>query len=53
MPPHITCASALLVKLGKTRKSHFYSNASLVESAAAVELCCSHNAVFLKEKIVM
>jgi len=34
----------------KTRKSHFHSNAVLVESTAAVGLCCTHNVVFLKEK---
>jgi len=40
----ITCASALP---GKTRKhgNHiFHSTAVLVESAAAVGLCCTHNA---------
>jgi len=28
----------------ETRKSHFHSNAVLVDSAAAVGLCCTHNA---------
>jgi len=29
---------------GETQKSHFRSNAVLVESTAAVGLCCTHSA---------
>jgi len=43
MPPHVTCASALPGKTRKHENHIFYSNAVLVESAAAVELCCIHN----------
>jgi len=50
MPPQITCASALPGKTGKHESHIFHSNTALVESAAAVGLCCMHNAVFLKEK---
>jgi len=51
MPPQITCASALPGEMGKHKNHSFHSNAVLVESAAAVRLCCTHNAVFLKEKL--
>jgi len=51
MPHQITCASALPGKTGKHENHIFYSNGVLVESAAAVGLCCTHNAVFLKEKL--
>jgi len=54
MPSQITYASALPGKMGKHENHIFHSNAVLVESAAAVGLCCTHNApcaVFLKEKL--
>jgi len=38
---------------GKTRQSHFHSNAVLVESGAPVGLRCMHNAVFLKENLYL
>jgi len=44
MPPEITYASALPGKMGKHEDHFFHSNAVLVESAAAVGLCCTHNA---------
>jgi len=47
MPPQITCAPALPGKMGKheNHENHiFHSNAVLVESAAAVGLCCTHSA---------
>jgi len=44
MPPQITCASALPSKMGKHENHIFHSNAVLVESAAAVGLCCTHSA---------
>ena len=44
MPPQITCASALPGKMGKHENHIFHSNAVLVESAAAVGLCCMHSA---------
>jgi len=44
MPPQITCASALPGKTRKHENHFFYSNAVLVESAAAVGLCCMNNA---------
>jgi len=50
MPHEITCASALPGRTGKHENHIFHSNALLVESAAAVGLCCMHNAVFVKEK---
>ena len=57
MPPHVTCVSALPGKTGKHENHIFHSNAVLVESAAAVELCCIRTmhlcAVFLKEKVVI
>jgi len=43
MPPQITCASALPGKMGKHKNHIFHSNAVLVESAAAVGLCCMHS----------
>jgi len=49
MAPQITCASALPGKTRKHENHIFHPNAVLVESAAAVGLCCMHNAVFLKE----
>ena len=45
MPPQINCASALPRKMGKHENHIFYSNAELVESAAAVGLCCMHSAL--------
>jgi len=51
MLPQITCASALPGKTGKHENHIFHSNAVLVESAAAVGLCCTQCAVFLKEKL--
>ena len=51
MPPQMTCASAQPGKMGKHENHIFQSNAVLVESAAAVGLCCRHIAVFLKEKL--
>jgi len=51
MPPQITCASALPGKTGKQENHIFHSNAVLVESAAAVGLCCTQCAVFLNEKL--
>jgi len=53
MPPQVTCASALPGKTGKHENHIFHSNAVLVESAAAVGLCCMHSArmrCLLKEK---
>jgi len=54
MPPQITCASALPGKMGKQENHIFHSNAVLVESTAAVGLCCTHTmhqcTVLLKEK---
>ena len=44
MPAQITGASALPDKKGKHENHIFHSNAVLVESAVAVELCCTHNA---------
>ena len=44
MPPQITCASALPGKTGKHEDHIFDSNAVLVDSAAAVGLCCTHSA---------
>jgi len=44
MPPQITCASALPGRMGKHENHIFHSNVVLVESAAAVGLCCTHNA---------
>jgi len=44
MPPQITYASALPGKTGKHENHIFHSNAVLVESAAAVGLCCMHSA---------
>ena len=41
----------LLHYLGNHENHIIHSNAVLVESAAAVGLCCMHNAVFLKEKL--
>jgi len=37
--------------MGKHKNHIFHSNAVLVESAAAVGLCCMHNAVSLIEKL--
>jgi len=51
MSPQITCASALPGKTGKHENHIFHSNAVLVKSAAAVGLCCTQCAVFLKEKL--
>ena len=51
MAPQITCALALAGNMGKHENHIFHSNAVLVESAAAVGLCCTYNAVFLKEKL--
>jgi len=51
MPHQITCASALPGITGKHDNHIFYSNGVLVESAAAIRLCCMQNAVFLKEKL--
>ena len=48
MPLLITCDSALPGKTGKHENHIFHSNAVLVESAAAVGLYCTHNAIFLK-----
>jgi len=44
MPPQITCASALPDRTGKHKNDIFHSNAVLVESGAAVGLCCMHSA---------
>jgi len=44
MSPQITCAPALPNKMGKYENRIFYSNVVLVESAAAVRLCCTHSA---------
>jgi len=44
MPPEVTCTSALPGKTGKHENHIFHSNAVLVESAAAVGLCCMHSA---------
>jgi len=44
MPPQIPYASALPGKMGKHEDHIFHSNAVLVESAAAVGLCCTHSA---------
>jgi len=44
MPPQITYASTLPGKTGKHKSYIFHSNAVLVESAAAVDLCCTHSA---------
>jgi len=44
MLPQITCASALPGKMGKHKNHIFHPNAVLVESAAAVELSCTHSA---------
>ena len=44
MLSQITYASALPGKTGKYENNIFHSNAVLVESAAAVGLCCTHNA---------
>ena len=54
MPPQITCASALPSKTGKQQNHIFHSNAVLVVSAAAVGLCCTHNASVrsLSERII-
>jgi len=43
MSPQITCASALPGKKGKHENHIFHSNAALVESTAAVGLCCTHS----------
>ena len=43
-PLHLTCASALSGKTGKNENHIFHSNVILVESDAAVGLCCMHNA---------
>jgi len=40
----VTSASALPGKMGKHKNYIFHSNAVLVESAAAVGLCCTHSA---------
>jgi len=44
MPPQTTYASALPGKMGKHENHIIHSNATLVESAAAVWLCCMHSA---------
>jgi len=44
MLPQITCDSALPGNTGKHENHIFHSNAVLVESAAAVALCCTHSA---------
>ena len=44
MPSQITCGSVLPGKTGKHENHIFHSNAILVESVAAVGLCCTHNA---------
>jgi len=51
MPPQVTCASVLPGIMAKHENHIFHSNAVLVESAAAVGLCCTHNVVFLKERL--
>jgi len=51
MPPQITCASTLPDKTGKHENHIFHPSAVLAKSAAAVGLCCTHNVVFLKEKL--
>jgi len=51
MPPQITCASALSGKMGKHENHIFHSNAVLVESTAAVRLCCMHNALSFEKKL--
>ena len=43
MQPQMTCASALPGKMGKHKNHIIHSNALLVESAAAVGLCCTHS----------
>jgi len=56
MPFQITCASPLPGKTGKHENHIFHSNAVLVDSAAAVGLCCTHNApvcCFPERKIVI
>jgi len=46
MPPQLTCFSALPGKTVKHENDIFRSNALslLIETAAAVGLCCMHNA---------
>jgi len=44
MPPQITWASALPSKTGQHENHIIHSYAVLVESAAAVGLCCTHSA---------
>jgi len=41
MPPQVTCASALPGKTRKDENHIFHSIVVLVESAAAVGLCCT------------
>jgi len=56
MPPQITCASVLPGKMEKHKNHIFHSNAALVESAAVVGLCYTHNAPvhhLLERKIVI
>jgi len=50
MSPQITCASALTGKTGKHENHIFPLNAAFVESAAAVGLCYTQCAIFLKEQ---
>jgi len=55
MPPQITWCFCTTWQNGETGKSHFHSNAVLVESTAAVGLCCMHSAqvhCLLERKIV-
>ena len=44
MPPQITCASPLPGKMEKHEITFFTQTLLLVESAAAVGLCCTHSA---------
>jgi len=44
MPAQITGASALPDKKGKHENHIFHSNSVLLKCAAAVGLCCMHNA---------
>ena len=47
----ITCTSTPPGKTGKHETHIIHSNTVLVESAAAVGLCCTQYAVFMKEKL--
>jgi len=53
MPSQIIYASALPGRTGIHENHIFHSNAVLVKSTGAVGLCCTHSAVFRREKIVI